>query len=92
MSTKKESYVYLYYIIYKLKNYYKHWIVKVLYYDELNNLKNELNKIKSSYEKYYIVERKIKKNNVENEYKRKQFREFEPLDEDIIISESRYIF
>ena len=89
MSTSKESCIYLYYILYKLKNYYKIWIVKVLYYDELNNLINDYNKLESKYEKYYIIKRKIDKKNLEYEYKRKHFREFNYNNTDIIIAESK---
>ena len=64
----------LYYLLYKLINDDRLWIVRTS--DILEELLEFTDKFKSNYEKYYLVEREIKFKYVEKELERKHFRIF----------------
>ena len=93
----------IYYLLYKIKTSHILWIVKVD--DNIYNLKNHIKNVNSSFEKYYIIERKINASNYDEagvseriisneEYelllKRTQFVKFIPNKHDIIITETNY--
>jgi hypothetical protein len=77
----------LYYLLYKLKNDDKLWIVKTsdIISEELLEYTSEF---KSDYEKYYLVKRQIKLKYKEKELKRNQFKIFKLNKNDSIISYS----
>ena len=83
------EYNYIYFLVYKLKSDNKLWIVKISdSVDDAIKYKSSIQNLNSKYEKYYLIERKIKPHNLENALKFKQFVNFIVEYDDIVIKES----
>ena len=83
------EYNYIYFLVYKLKSDNKLWIVKISdSVDDAIKYKSSIHNLDSKYEKYYLIERKIKARDLENALKFKQFVNFTPEYDDIVIKES----
>jgi len=83
------EYNYIYFLVYKLKSDNKLWIVKISdSIDDAIKYKSSIQNLNSKYEKYYLIERKVKAHHIENELKFKQFVNFIVEYDDIVIKES----
>tara|TARA_Y100000389_G_C17418060_1_gene494952 strand:+ start:575 stop:844 length:270 start_codon:yes stop_codon:yes gene_type:complete len=85
----RPEYIYIYILIYKLKADYNLWIIKKTdIIDDVNIYKSLIENVESKHEKYYLIERKIKKPDLENELKFKHFMKFISNKNDVIIEQS----
>ena len=81
---------YIYFLIYKIKNNEKMWIVKIIEDREILNATIEsFHKFNSKKEDYYIFERKIK-NKFDININRKNFQIFEKTYQDRLILNTDY--
>ncbi len=76
----------LYYLLYQVKNRLEYWIAKVD--DDHYYLSNKLKDFNSEYEKYILVERYIRREDIKDEINKKQFHVFNPKYDDIIVKET----
>ena len=76
----------IYFLLYKINNYPHLWIFKTDEY--LSNLIEHINGFESDYEKYYIIKRVVKKENITRMLDRKQFRRFTVEKYDKILRET----
>ncbi len=79
--------LFIYYLLYKLKDNHTLWIVKTS--DSLFELNKHIKDFSSKYEKYYIIEREINENEVEKELERKQFLIYKTKKTDQVITETK---